>query len=102
MRCSAAGSRREGVDLARPVQAGFNMALDMRKKSAIVKIVDEKPVPDQPPSSTDIVAFADVWRPVPANRPPALASLPPSFNLQAVTPATALPSAVASGSSQAP
>ena len=50
----------------------------MEEKSAIVKIVDVNAAPDQPPSSTDNVAFADVWRPVPGDRFPA--SVPPFAN----------------------
>ena len=38
--------------------------LDTSEKSATLYFVDEIAAPDQPPSTSGSVAFADVWRPV--------------------------------------
>src|SRR5579864_315852 len=67
--------------------------LDTSEKSATLYSVDEIAAPDQPPSTGDSVAFADVWRPVgKSNLPLSHAIHPPasfSLSLPAAVPRVA-------------
>jgi hypothetical protein len=59
---------------------GNELPLDTSEKSATLNCVDEIAAPDQPPSTSGSVAFADVWRPV-GNLPlPTPSILPPPFH----------------------
>jgi hypothetical protein len=65
--------------------------LDTSEKSATLYSVEEIAAPDQPPSTSGSVAFADVWRPV-GNLPLSHATHPPtsfSFSLPAAVPRVA-------------